>query len=185
MEDKQIIKLYFDRNEQAIKETSDKYGHYCFQTAYHILFSNQDAQECVNDTWVKTWDLIPPNRPNKLKYFLAKITRGFALNLLRTKTREKRGGMEIDLVYEELENVLTTNSNPEKDFAASDLKVTINHFLHQLSKRDCNVFLRRYFYVESIQEIAKRYGLSESNVNVILNRTKNKLKAYLESEGYL
>ena len=173
MEDSQIIKLYFERNEDAIRETDEKYGHYCFSVAYHILFDQEDSHECVNDTYMKTWQLIPPQKPNRLQYFLAKITRGFALNQLRTQTRQKRGSGEYEIALEELENVLHTNQDPSESFAAKELSETINAFLKHQKKRDRNVFIRRYFYLETAKEISKRYGLNESNVNVILNRMRN------------
>ena len=108
MEDTGIIDLYFSRDESAIRETDQKYGHYCYTVAWNILFDNEDSQECVNDTWRKTWELIPPQRPKLLKFFLAKITRGFAMNRLRANTREKRGGGKYETALEELENVLST-----------------------------------------------------------------------------
>ena len=118
MEDTGIIDLYFSRDESAIRETDQKYGHYCYTVAWNILFDNEDSQECVNDTWRKTWELIPPQRPKLLKFFLAKITRGFAMNRLRANTREKRGGGKYETALEELENVLSDHNDPEKEFAA-------------------------------------------------------------------
>ena len=185
MEDKGIIDLYFQRDESAIRETDQKYGHYCFTVAWNILFDREDSQECVNDTYRKTWDLIPPNRPAFLKFFLAKITRGFALNMLRTQTREKRGGTQYDSAVEELENVLSGGHNPEEEFRASELAKELNRFLSGLKEKDRNIFVRRYFYLESGKKIAERYGLSENNVNVILNRTRNQLRDYLRKEGWL
>ena len=135
MEDREILDLYFARNEDAIRETDRKYGHYCFTVAWNILFDNEDSQECVNDTWNQTWQLIPPQRPNRFQYFLAKITRGFALNCLRTKTREKRGGGEYDAALSELEAVLASGDDPAKTFAAQELAETINRFLKKL----CNI----------------------------------------------
>ena len=185
MEDREILDLYFARDEDAIRETDRKYGHYCFSVAWNILFDREDSQECVNDTWNQTWQLIPPQRPNRFQYFLAKITRGFALNCLRTKTREKRGGGEYDAALSELEAVLASGDDPAKTFAAKELAETINRFLKKLKDRDRNVFVRRYFYLESAAKIAKRYDLSDSNVNVILNRVRTQLKEYLQKEGYL
>lgn len=185
MEDRKILDLYFARNEDAIRETDRKYGHYCFSVAWHILFNNEDSQECVNDTWHQTWQLIPPQRPNRLQYFLARITRGFALNRLRTKTREKRGGGEYDAALSELEGVLSAGSDPAAEFAAKELADVINRFLKGRKDRDRNIFVRRYFYLESPAEIARRYGLSENNVSVILSRVRTQLKEHLQKEGYL
>ena len=185
MEDKRIIDLYFDRNELAIQETQNKYGHYCFTVAYNILFNREDTEECVSDTWCTTWNLIPPNRPNKFKFYLAKITRGIALNMFRKLNAEKRGGIETDLVFEELENALASSYNPQKEFEANELKNFINHFLKKQPERERNLFIRRYFYMESIKKISKQYNLTENNVSVILNRVRNALKEELMEEGYL
>ena len=185
MEDKEILDLYFARNEEAIRETDVKYGHYCFSVAWNILFDREDSEECVSDTWNRTWQLIPPQRPNRFQYFLAKITRGFALNCLRTKTRDKRGGSEYDIALEELEAVLSAGDDPAEVLNAKELSETVNRFLKHLKERDRNVFVRRYFYLESAKKIANRYGLSENNVNVILNRTRTQLKEHLQKEGYL
>lgn len=185
MEDNGIIDLYFRRDESAIRETDTKYGHYCFTVAWNILFDREDSQECVNDTYRKTWELIPPEKPKLLKFFLAKITRGFALNLLRTKTRMKRGGNQYEAALEELEYCLSASSDPEKELNTRMLAQEVNRFLGQLKEKDRNVFIRRYFYLEKGSLIAERYGLSESNVNVILNRTRNRLKEHLRKEGWL
>lgn len=185
MEDKNIIALYFQRSEQAIVETYEKYGEYCFTVAYNILFNNEDSQECLNDTLRTTWELIPPTRPNKFKYFLAKITRGIALNVFRKNIAQKRGGLETDVVFEELENTLASSINPEKQFAESELSNFINNFLKKQPLKQRNIFIRRYFYMESVKKIAKRYDLSENNVSVILGRVRDALKEELRKEGYL
>ena len=185
MEDNGIIELYFARDESAIRMTDEKYGHYCFTVAWNILFDREDCDECVSDTYRKTWELIPPQRPSKLKFFLAKITRGFALNMLRMKTRDKRGGGEYDLALGELERTLSTGSTPEEDLNAHELAAALNRFLARQKERDRNVFVRRYFYMESAKTIADKYGLTESNVNVILKRTRDSLKEHLTKEGYL
>lgn len=185
MEDNGIIELYFNRDETAIRETDRKYGHYCFTVAWNILFDRLDSEECVSDTWRKTWELIPPERPKLLKYFLAKITRGFAMNMLRTKTRDKRGGTQYEAALEELEYGLSASSDPQQDFDTKLLAEEVNRFLSTLKERDRNIFVRRYFYLENGSAIAERYGLSETNVNVILNRTRKKLKEHLGKEGWL
>jgi len=174
MEDTGIIDLYFQRNEDAIRETDDKYGHYCFTVAWNILFDNEDSQECVSDTWRKTWELIPPERPKLLKFFLAKITRGFAMNRLRANTRIKRGSGKYETALEELENVLSDQNNPEKEFEAKQLADELNRFLGGLKEKDRNIFIRRYFYMESGKQIAEKYGISETNVNVSLSRTRTR-----------
>lgn len=185
MEDTEIVELYWNRDEQAIRETDDKYGHYCFKTAYRILFDNMDAQECVNDTWLTAWNHIPPERPVRLKYYLVKITRNIAMNLFRKNSAEKRGGTETEAALQELENVLSNNNDPEKEFLASELHRAVQVFLKKLSAKERNVFIRRYFYFETGKEIAEKYGISENNINVILNRVRRKLRDNLLKEGYL
>lgn len=185
MKDSQIIELYWNRSERAITETNQKYGPYCFAIADHILRNQQDSEECVNDTWLQAWNAIPPQKPGKLRSFLAKITRNLALNSLKARNAEKRGGGELNLVLDELAECLADSKDTETEVAAKELANCINQFAHTLSERDCNIFLRRYFYVESVAEIAKKYGVKESNVLMILSRTRKKLKHYLRQEGYL
>ena len=185
MEDKQILDLYFARDEKAIEESDKKYGHYCFTVAYNVLFDAEDARECLNDTWHTTWNLIPPNRPNQLKYYLAKITRSIALNVFRKYSAQKRGGLESEVVFEEIEGIVADKQNPEKELEKKELIQCINHFLRRQKERDRNMFIRRYFYMESIDKIAKRYGVSANNGSVILSRMRDELKEHLRKEGYL
>ena len=165
MEDNAIIELYFARDEQAITETDRKYGNYCYGIANRILCSCEDAEETVSDTYFHTWNAIPPQRPDVFKLFLAKITRNLAFSRWRKLTAAKRGGGETELVLEELAK-------------------TIRAFLDTLPQREQDLFLRRYFYLEDPQTIAQRHKIRRSNVNLILSRTRAKLKAYLTQEGY-
>ncbi len=185
MDDRDLISLFFRRDESAIQKTSEKYGHYCFTVAWNILFDREDSEECVNDTWLKTWDLIPPEKPKKLQFFLAKITRNFALNRLRTNTRQKRGGGEYETALEELEYTLHTGSDPAQDLNAKELASAVNRFVKNLPEKERNVFIRRYFYLETPKQIAERYSMGTNNVSVMLNRTRTKLKEALEKGGYL
>ena len=185
MDDSQIVELYCHRDENAICETNRKYGAYCFTIAENILSNGEDAEECVNDTWLKTWNSIPPQKPALLKLFLAKITRNVSFDKYRKKVTSKRGGGEIVFAIEELEDCLSSSADVESEICQKELKSTINRFLHSLPERDCNIFLRRYFYVESTSEIAARYGLKENNVLLILSRTRKKLKSHLQKEGYI
>ena len=185
MDDRDLIRLFFKRDESAIQKTSEKYGHYCFTVAWNILFDREDSEECVNDTWLKTWELIPPQRPVRFQYFLAKITRNFALNRLRSETREKRGGGEYEAALEELEYALHTDSDPQKELMAAELARAVNRFVKNLPERERNIFIRRYFYLETPKQIADRYSIGTNNVSVILNRTRNRLKEMLQKEGYL
>lgn len=185
MTDNQIIALYWRRSETAISETADKYGAYCRTVADHILHSREDAEECVNDTWLRAWNAIPPQRPARLRMFLAKITRNLAFDKFKAQTAGKRGGGEAELILDELGECVSSGSDTESRFLAQELEETINRFVHTLPERDCDLFVRRYFFVEPIETIAKRYGLSPNHVTVILSRTRQKLKTHLKEEGYL
>lgn len=183
MEDDQIIGLYWDRKEEAIRETDQKYGAYCFSVANHILSNEQDSEECVNDTWLRAWDAMPPGRPSCLRLFLARITRNLSFDKYKARAAKKRGG-EMELVLDELEECLAAPDNIEMEISAKELKGCINAFLDSIPERERDIFLRRYFYVDSIGGIAKRYCLKESNVLMILSRSRKRLKAYLGREGY-
>ena len=184
MQDQEIIELYFARNEQAIIESSDKYGYYCTSIALNILQNMQDAEECVNDTWLRAWDSIPPARPNYLQLYLGSITRHISLDRFRSQKAVKRGGGELVLALDEVRDVIASDADVPTQVAEQEFSEIFNRFLWSLSERDCNVFLRRYYYLDPIALIAKRYGLSVSNVQKILSRTRAKLRAYLEKEGY-
>ena len=184
MEDSQIIDLYFARNETAISETDKKYGEYCRAIARNILSSGQDAEECVSDTWLRTWNTIPPKRPCVLRQFLAKITRNLAFDRYRADTAEKRGGGQQLLALEELKECISSGADPADQAEMKALKSAIGAFLTGLSNRERGIFLRRYFYVEGYSHIAQRYGIRENNVRLILSRTRKKLSDYLRKEGF-
>ena len=184
MEDTLIIDLYFERNERAIVETERKYGRYCFAVANNILSNEQDSEECVNDTYNKTWNAIPPKRPNSLKLFLARITRNLAFDKIKSETREKRGGNNLILALDEISEIISNDANVEAELESKELMGAVNTFLHSLPQRDCNVFISRYFYLESIEKISKKYRLSTSNTSKILSRNRARLKEYLKKEGY-
>lgn len=184
MEDSRIVALYWQRDADAIKETENKYGAYCFSIADNILHSKEDAEECVNDTWLKAWNAIPPKRPGKLQLFVARITRNLSFNRYKARSAEKRGGGEMPLVLDELSECVADNITVEQTYAAKALSECIRLFVRTLPERDGNVFVRRYFFTESVSEIAKKYALTESNVMVILSRTRKKLKTHLTKEGF-
>ena len=140
MDDLQIIELYFARDEQAIKETDSKYGKLCHSIAYNILNNREDSEECVNDTWLKTWDMIPPTRPQCFRLFLAKIVRNLSFNKYKAKHTDKRGNGEISLILDELEECIAEKSAVEEFFLAKELKNTINAFVSALPERECNIF---------------------------------------------
>lgn len=182
--DHEIVALYHARDERALELTAHKYGDYCFTIADNILRSREDAEECVNDTWLRTWNTIPPQRPSSLKYYLAKITRNLSLTRWREMHTEKRGGGEMTLALGELEEFLADTHEMEDPAARTAFADCLNRFLRGLPARECNIFLRRYFYVDTTAQIARRFGLKEANVLLILSRTRSKLRAHLEKEGY-
>lgn len=179
-----IIELYWNRNEQAITETDKKYNRYCFSVANNILENNEDSEECVNETWLKSWNAIPPCRPDKLRLFLAKITRNLSLDRFRRKNSVKRGSGQMVLALDELCDCVSDRSDVESRLSSEELAKTVNSFLQALTKRECDIFIRRYFFVEPTDKIANRYLIKESHVLVILSRTRAKLKAWLEDAGY-
>ena len=185
MEDSQIIDLYWQKNADAISETENKYGAYCFTIAENILHDMEDSEECVNDTWLHAWNAIPPQRPNAFRMFLAKITRNLSLDRLSTRNAEKRGGGEMALVLDELTECLAGEADAEAAYEARELEQIIRRFVRALPEREGNLFVRRYFFIEPAALIAKRYRLTENNVRVILSRVRKKLKQELMREGYL
>lgn len=184
MEDEAILNLYFARDEQAVVETDRKYGAYCYALANSILNDPQDAEETVSDTYWKTWSAIPPQRPTVFKMFLAKITRNLAFSRWRKYSAVKRGGGELELVLEELESCIAAPDGVEDALNARELAKSIRAFLNTLPAREQDIFLRRYFFVEESDGIAKRYGMKPATVLRSLSRTRTKLKAHLNKEGY-
>ncbi|MCM1027938.1 MAG: sigma-70 family RNA polymerase sigma factor [Roseburia sp.] len=183
MKDTEIIDLYWARDERAIGETQERYGGYCYSIAWHILYDKGDADECVNDTWLRAWNSIPPNRPGKLALFLGTITRNLSLDRWKGRRTMKRGGGEMEMALDELAECIPDVRNTEDAVETAELERLINAFLHSLSERDCNIFLRRYWYAEEYTEIAARYALKLNTVKTSLFRTRNKLRRYLEKEG--
>ena len=182
MQDSQIIALYFARDEKAIEETASKYGALCTRIAHNILQNMQDSEECVNDTWLCAWNSMPPANPPILRTYLGRITRNFAINRYKAQHRQKRGGHTVEAIAE-LGDIASPETEVQAQMDKQEFARVFNAFLYSLPERDCNVFLRRYFYAESAQEIAKRYGLKQDNVLKILSRTRQKLKDYLKEEG--
>lgn len=185
MEDRQIVQLYLARDEKALLETKGKYGAYCHSLAWRILNNDADAEEVVNDTWLRAWNSIPPKQPVALRSFLAKITRNLALNRHRDQTAQKRGGGEVELALEELNECIPSLENVHDALEGRELTGVIHRFLQTQSRRDRSIFLARYFSVESIGCIARRHSLTEANTRKILSRTREKLRDYLSKEGYL
>lgn len=185
MEDKEIVELYFRRSEMAIEETKIKYENYCYRIAYNILYNNEDSEECVNDTYMKAWNAIPPTRPVRLSAFLGRITRNLALHVHKKKHSLKRGEGQVDVVYEELQEVISSKNNPEEKVQVDFVASCISAYLKSLPKQQRMVFVGRYWGFESIEEIAGRLGITQGKTKTILFRTRNGLKEYLKKEGIL
>ena len=183
MEDVKIIDLYWQREESALLHTEQKYGGYCRSIAYHILHSHEDSEECVSDTWLHAWNAMPPKRPDVLSAFLGKITRNLSIDRYKAIHADKRGGGNVPAALSELEECVPSLHGVESAMDEKLLSQAIDAFLRTLPQRECNVFLRRYWYVDSVKEIAKRFGLNENSVKSILFRTREKLRIYLEREG--
>ena len=184
MEDKEIVRLYWERNERAIKESSVKFGRYCFQIAYNILANKEDADESVNDTWLKAWECIPPHFPKVLAAFLGKITRHISLNKWYAKNRKKRGGGQVCIALEELEECISAGNEVEKSIEHKELLRLINHFLETLPETERDLFVCRYWFFASIQELSEKFSFSESKTKSMLFRIREKLRICLEKEGY-
>ena len=184
MEDFEIVELYWDRDENAISETDRKYGGYCRKIAYSILNNKQDTEESVNDTYLQTWNSLPPQRPERLSTYLGKICRNISINLYEKLTADKRGGNETNACLDEMSEVVGGSSEVEEQLDATLLSDTINAFLKTCEKQTRIVFVQRYWYMLSVKEIAKQNHMSVSNVKMTLLRTREKLKDYLEEEGY-
>ena len=183
MEDQQIVDLYFARSESAITETDRKYGRYCHSIAYNILEDNEDAKEIVNDTYLKAWNTIPPNRPDPLKPYVGMISRHLSLDRYEEYHTQKRGG-QVPLVLEELAECIPDNDSREDIGESVALKDALAKFIRSLPDKTQRIFLRRYWYASSVAEIAEEFGMRENSVNVLLHRTRKKLKDHLQKEGF-
>ena len=183
-EDAQIIGLYWNRDSKAISASMERYGAYCFSIANGILENAQDAEECVNDTWLRAWSAIPPTRPTVMKVFFAKITRHLSFDRYKARKALKRGGGNIHLVLDELAECIADESDVEGQVDAKELGIVINQFVASLTEREQNLFVRRYFFSEPIKMIADRYDMNENSVNVALSRIRKRLRSHLSREGY-
>lgn len=184
MEDSAIISLYWNRNEQAIAETAEKYGAFCYRIAWNILSCKEDSEECVNDTYLNAWNAIPPQRPKVFPAYLSRITRNLAINRYHFLSREKRGGGEVALALEELQECAAPGSSVEEAIEVKLLGEAIARFLEKISPTERIIFLRRYWYLDDRQSIADFCGLTDTNVGTILSRTRKKLKDHLRKEGF-
>ncbi len=183
MEDEKLIELYENRDEYAIVHTRNKYDNYCYSIAYNILYDHEDSKECLNDTYLQVWNAIPPKHPNNFKTFIGKITRNLSLDKYRQKKAEKRLSNEFTISLDELNECIADNSFNDKT-ELEELITDINDFLAHLRKKDRQYFVCRYYYFESIQDIAERFDSSTSAIKMSLKRTRDKLKDNLLNKGY-
>ena len=184
MDDKEIIKMYWDRDQRAISETSVKYGPYCTAIAVNILNDLRDAEECVNDTYINTWETIPPNKPVILSAFLGKIVRNLPFNKYKHEHRQKRGGFEIEIILDELCEIVSDTEDVEDSVIGNELSEAVNRFVSKLPSEKQYIFVRRYWYSDSLKTIAGKCSRTENSVSVELNRIRGKLKTYLNERGY-
>ena len=185
MDDKNIVDLFWQRSEKAIVETDSKYGGYCFSIAYNVLANNEDAEESVSDTYMAAWNKLPPHRPSILATFLGKITRNISISRWRSRSAYKRGGGEIVLALEELDNCVDGTQDIEASSDARELSACLNRFLDSLPKAERDIFLRRYWFFDPIAAIAESYGFTQSKVASMLHRMRGKLRKQLEKEGFV
>ncbi len=183
MEDKKIVELFLSRSEDAIQEMAKKYEKYCYAIAYGILQSHEDAIECVNDAYYQVWNSIPPQKPTKLSTFVGKITRNLALNKWEYYNAKKRGMGEVPLVLEELQECIPSGNHVDAVVDRIYFEEVLNDFLATLSKERRMIFVRRYWYMSSIKEIAKDFGMSESKVKMMLMRLRKEFRMFLDKEG--
>ena len=183
MEDRKIVDLYWQRDENAIPETAAKFGGYCRTIAYNILADAEDAEECLNDTWLRAWNTMPTNRPSRLAPYLGKLSRWISLTRLREKTSLKRGGGETELVLDELADAVDSGADVEKAVELKELNAALRRCLKNLGETERRGVLEGEWLIARIDEIAEKFGFSESKVTSMLHRTRKKLLAYLKEEG--
>lgn len=184
MTDEKIVQLFWDRDESAVAETQSKYGRYLTKIAYNILTDMEDSLESVNDTYLYAWKSMPPHRPNVLSTYLVKITRRVSIDILRKKSREKRIPSEYTFSLSELEDCIPSSSTIEQRIEAEELGKVINVYLKSISPEARRLFVGRYFYLDSLKDVAAYCGMSEAKAKSMLYRTRCGLKNYLEQEGY-
>ncbi|MBR5381899.1 MAG: sigma-70 family RNA polymerase sigma factor [Oscillospiraceae bacterium] len=185
MEDAQIVQLYWERDEKAIPATADKYGACCARIARNIVGREEDAEECVNDVYLKAWNAMPPHRPNRLSAFLMKLTRNTAFNRYKRDRAKRRGGGETALVLDELAECVSGAETPEQALETRELAAAVNAFLDGLPEAQRAMFLSRYWYADSVAGIAACFGMKEGAVSTALYRLRGKLRRYLSERGFM
>lgn len=185
MEDSEIIALYWSRSEDAVAASAEKYGPLCRAVARNILHSGGDEEECLNDTWLSAWSSIPPQRPESLPAYLTRLTRNLALNRLRLGRARKRGEGEVPAALEELDECVGAGGGVEELVDAKELTAAIEAFLRAQPRQRRNIFIRRYWYLSPVEELAREYGMTRSGLSSLLHRMRGALKKHLEQEGFL
>lgn len=185
MDDASIVQLFWSRSEQALTAVSEKYGRFCHSIAHNILGSPEDAEECVNDAYLSLWNSIPPKRPSVIAPFLGRITRNLAINIYKKNHAEKRGSGEFALVLDDLSEVIQGSETADGELLQRELLDTVNSFLSSLSPEKRKIFVRRFWYADSIKDIAKRMNMTENNVSVTINRLKKQLRTLLVEGGLI
>ncbi len=184
LSDEEIIELYWNRDEKAIDQTDKKYGRYLYTIAHNIVHDDLDSEECLNDTYIGTWNQIPPTRPNIFQVFLAKITRNIATNKFKKNRASKRIPSELIVSLDELDDCIPSTPTAEEEFETQEIARLLNSYLDGLSRQDQLLFICRYYYADRITEIAQITGINERNVYRILETIRDGLKKELEKEGY-
>ena len=182
MEDEEILNLYRQRRPAALEETEAKYGRLCFAVANNILQSREDSEECVNDTWLHTWNAIPPETPKVFSAWLSRVTRNLAISRLRASRAVKRGGSTVPVVLEELSECIPGGTDPQRIAEQRELSEAVSRFLGTLKREERDAFVARYFYAVSYAELAAHTGWSVGKTKTVLRRTRLKLRAYLKEE---
>lgn len=184
MQDEKIVELYWQRNESAINETQEKYGRYLFKIAYNILSDNEDSEESVNDTYLAAWDSMPPQKPAVLSTYLAKLARRISIDIFRKRNRDKRVPSEYMLSLMELQDCISAGNTTEEEVELRVLANAINEFLKALPDTARDLFIGRYYFCDSLKEVSRYCGVSESKAKNVLFRTREKLKIHLAKEGF-
>jgi len=184
LSDEEIVELYWDRNEKAIDATDKKYGKYLYTIAYNIVHNRMDCEECVNDTYLGTWNRIPPERPNLFQVFLSRIMRNVAIDRFRKNTASKRIPSELQISLEELDECLVVSPSENELYILDELARILNGFLQDLDEQDEFIFVCRYYYSDRINAISKMSGIGEKEISRRLTALRNELKQRLEKEGH-
>lgn len=183
MDDRSIVDLFFERSEEAIVQSRSKYHGYCYSIAFSVLGSKEDAEECVNDTYMRAWASIPPDRPDRLDAFLGRITRNLAFDRYRKSRAQRRIRSSVTVALSELDECIPDGSYESDMTDTLALTDALNGFLHLLAEDDMKIFVRRYWFGLSVADIAKERGMGQGNVKIRLHRIRLELKKYLEREG--